>query len=437
MFTELSQLSPVKRDILYPRKLSQHACDISAKNASQPVAANGYAVTSRSLARNRSSEESEIHILLVVGLSTVTASLAYLTAAIAQAAAFRPSVRGASSSGPAISILKPVCGLEPNLFENLSSFCEQDYSEYQIVFGALAGDDPAIAVVKRVIERYPARDLSLVIGGRAMGANRKVSNLANMLSQARYQILVTADSDTRVDRFYLRALAAPFDDPEVAAVTCLYKGIATRGLACRLGAMYINDSFAPSALVAMRTQKLAFCFGATTAVKRAALEEIGGFAALADQLADDYQLGKMLTERGHKIALARYVVEVTVHEPSLKTLLRHELRWARTLRAVRPAGYAASLLTHTLILSSFLLVARVAALSAAVLAVSAMLRVLLHYLMSARFGLPARATPWLIPLRDALSFGVWVASFCGRTVHWRGRDFVIDAGGRLIAKDKT
>lgn len=334
-------------------------------------------------------------------------------------------------------MLKPVSGIEPRLLENLVSFCEQDYPEYQIVFGIVGTADPAMEVIRQVIARYPERDLAFVHASSGAGTNPKIANLAHMLGAAKHDLLVIADSDICVGRQYLNAVASPFRDVRVAGATCLYKGMPQPGLASALGAMFINDGFAPSVLVALTLGRLRYCFGATMAVQKSALLEIGGFAVLADQLADDYLLGKMLSDRGYKVALVADVVETTVHEPTLNSLLRHELRWARTVRAVRPVGYTLSFIAHPLALSiAYLLIGPRLTWGLEALAASATLRVVLHYAMRARFRISGRATPWLIPLRDMLSFAVWAVGLFGSTVSWRDRDFIIDADGCLIANDK-
>ncbi|MGH8671188.1 MAG: bacteriohopanetetrol glucosamine biosynthesis glycosyltransferase HpnI [Burkholderiales bacterium] len=362
-------------------------------------------------------------------------SAVYLSIALIRLYGFRRRSADLSRSLPPVTILKPVCGLDSGLFENLSSFCAQDYPSYQVIIGIRNAHDPALAVIKKLLEKFPAADLQLVVDDTVIGTNLKVSNLANMARSAKHPILVIADSDMRVDADYLKTVTAPFQDPRVGAVTCLYKGAAVSGLASKLAAMFINDWFAPSVLVALSTQRLGFCFGATMALPRQVLDAIGGFEVLADQLADDYMLGKRVSERGYQVWLSSYVVENVVLEPGFKTLFAHELRWARTMRSMQPMGFALSFVTHSLpVALLFLLVSQAFALGCMLIAISALLRVLLHYSAHAGLGVRGRATPWLIPLRDMLGFAVWAASFTGRAVSWRDQDFSVEPGGQMTMK---
>ena len=253
-----------------------------------------------------------------------------------------------------------------------------------------------------------------------------------MLHVARYDILVIADSDMRVQSNYLRTIVSPFKDPGVGAVTCLYRGSPVGGLASALAAMFINDWFLPSVLVALTFEKLRYCFGASMAVRREALEAIGGFKALAYELADDYMLGKLISERGYTIRLAPYLVENVILEPGLKALFLHELRWARTVRSVRPVGYAFSFIAYPLPMSIlFLLVAQFATVGLMAVALTIGLRILLQYLARTSFGISSPAMPWLIPIRDMLGFLVWCAGFLGRSVQWINGQFSLSPDGRL------
>lgn len=374
-------------------------------------------------------------IAVVIAVGAVAASIIYLFWALWAVRAFgRRRAAAGGFAGP-VTVMKPVCGLDPGLYGNLRSFCEQDYPEFQVVFGVRDPNDPAIAVVERVIRDFPNRDLCLIVDERVIGANLKVSNLANMFDQAKYDILIIADSDMRVDAGYLRAVTAPFSDPKVGAVTCLYKGSPVGGLPSVLGSMFINDWFLPSVLAALTFSPMRFCFGATMAVRREALEEIGGFSALASHIADDYMLGRLASECGYKVELSRYVVENVVLEPDLKSLVRHELRWARTVRSVQPLGYTFSFLTNTIPLALILvLVSGFAPASWAVLALALILRVTLHNVVRTSLQIRGLAMPWLVPVRDILGFVVWGGSFFGRDVHWRKQRFLLEADGQLAMK---
>ena len=324
--------------------------------------------------------------------------------------------------------------MEPELYENLRSFCDQDYPDYQVVFGVRDAQDPAIEVIERIIKEFPRLNLSLIVDETVIGANLKVCILASMYRAAKHDLLVIADSDMRVERHYLRAVAAPFEDPQVGAVTCFYKGTAGAGLPSRLGAMFINNCFAPSVLVALSFQELRFCFGATMAVTRKALEASGGFPALADQLADDHMLGKHVAQQGLKVILLDYVVENRVWEPNFRSLFQHELRWARTIRAMQPAGYAFSFITYPVAISLLFLPLEPVAAGLMVVAVSVILRVLLQRAVHASFRIRGPAKPWLAPVRDLIGFLMWAASFFGRSVEWREQQFSVRSDGQLMNK---
>ena len=357
----------------------------------------------------------------------------YLAFALVRALTFRRRIRGGGT--PSMTVLKPIKGVEAGLFENLCSFCDQDYPVYQIIFGIADRNDPAIDVVQRVLQRFPNLDLRLVVAESPAVSNPKVGNLQNMMPFAKHDVIVIADADMRVGNDYLRALAAGFANDRAGAVTCLYAGDPCEGVPSELGAMYINDHFAPSVLVAQAVEKLTYCFGATMAVRRAVLDEVGGLAALASHLGDDYMLGKLVSDRGYNIVLSHYVVRNVVFESSFQHLWHHELRWGRTVRAQRPAGYASLFITYPLpfaLLFTLTAAAWGGALwGLALIAVVLVLRVALHYAMRRAFSLRDRSTPWLIPVRDILGLVVWVASLFGRSVRWRDLHANLESGGRL------
>jgi len=343
--------------------------------------------------------------------------------AISRFAAERPKAESGRREGcSGVTILKPIHGLEAELFENLSSFCDQEDPVYQVLFGVRRSDDPAIEVANRVIARFPDRDLALVIDDRPFAGNPKVANLASMMEHAKYDLIAIADADMRVDRAYLGSIRAEFADARVGGATCLYRGSPRGGLASQLGALHFNDQFAPSVLVATLAGPPRFCMGSTMAVRRDALEAIGGINALAPYLADDYMLGKLLSERGYRIALSRYVVESIVSEPGVGTLAQHELRWARTIRSVQTAGYIFSFVTYPLPFALLWAALRPGDLVAwfALIAIAG-LRVTIHDAMQKALAIPDELPVWLLPLRDCLSLGVWAAGLFGNRVNWRNQ----------------
>ncbi len=288
-------------------------------------------------------------VLLVI----VLISLAYSCASLLRIALFRLPPGPDGTFLPPVTLMKPVCGLEPEpaLFDCLRSFCEQDYPTYQVVFGVRDSDDPAVPVIERLIRELPGLDATLIVDSRVYGANRKLSNLTNMFAAARHDIIISADADGHVGPGYLRSVVAPFANPRVGAVTCLYVGRPLGGLWSHLGATFINDLILPNVLIALALDKLTFLFGNTMAVRRNVLEEIGGFRGLTTFLADDYLLGRRVSALGFEVHLASCVVETVVSEPSLGPLFRHELRWGRTFRTVQPVGWILSILTDTFVLA--------------------------------------------------------------------------------------
>lgn len=365
-------------------------------------------------------------------------SVGYFALAIFSVRAFRTAMRATPSGNvqPPVSILKPICGMEADLTANLRSFCEQDYRDYQIVFGVRDANDPAIPVIEQIMSDYPGRDIALVINDRLFGTNFKIGNLVNIAEQARHDIFVISDSDMRVEPDYLMRIVEPFARKEIGATTCLYAGQPAGGLASRLGAMFVNDWFLPSALIPARFTDQEFCFGATMAVRRTIVERFGGFQALANFLADDYMLGKFVVREGYKIAVVPCVVKNIIREENLKALFLHETRWARTIKSVQPLGYTLSLITEILPLSLFAgwgawtLTESPAWAAAPVLAALA-LRTALHMDVGTRFGLAGACSPWLIPLRDMLSFVVRVGSYFGSRVTWRNNKFIVKRDNRI------
>jgi ceramide glucosyltransferase len=357
----------------------------------------------------------------------------YLSAATLAVKRFARRTLPMAARRPAVSILKPLHGDEPGLYENLRSFAEQDYPAWQIVLGVNDPQDGALDAARALIRDFPGGDVTLVVDRSSRGSNRKVSNLQNMLPAARHDILVLADSDMRVEQDYLAAIIAPLEDPRVGIVTCLYRGVPTGGIWSELGAMHLNFGFLPGALAAEAMGVGRGCFGATIALRRATLERIGGFARVRDELADDHRLGDAVRAQGLAVVLSRYMVEARVTEPSLAALWRHELRWARTVRGVAPAAYAGSIVTHPLMVAALAAAfSRFDLTACGFVGITYLLRGVCARVTAGALGLPA-ARPWLLPARDALSFAVFVASFFGRGVFWRDEHFHVEASGRMTA----
>jgi ceramide glucosyltransferase len=335
---------------------------------------------------------------------------------------------------PGVTILKPLKGLDIDLYENLVTFCVQDYPTFQIVFGVADSADPAVALVRRLQASYPAVRMDLVIDGRVYGTNYKVSNLHNMYQAARHDVIVIADSDIRVRPDYLRRIVVGLDEPQVGVVTCLYRAVNTGGLPTLIESLFINTDFAPMVLVAGLVEKPTYAFGATMALRRRVLDSIGGFLPLANYLADDYYLGNRVAERGYRLALSDMVVETVLAVGTWKRLLDHQLRWARTYRNCRPGGYLGSIFTHgTLWATLILLYNHFSPASCLTAGVMYAMRLGISRTVANRH-LHAEVR-WhealLIPLKDLFISAIWVLCFLGDTVVWSGHEFRVLKDGQM------
>jgi len=338
---------------------------------------------------------------------------------------------GSAGAQPPVTVLKPLHDAEPGLPARLDAFCRQDYgAPVQILCGTQDGASPAAAVVRTMQADLPDRGIELVVEPRSHGVNRKVSNLINIMPRARHDTLVLSDSDIVVGPGYLRAVTAFLASPRVGAVTCLYHGVGGAGLWTRLSALAINSQFLPQAITAVNLGLAKPCSGATIALRRSTLDRIGGFGALADVLADDHAIGIAVRAAGYEVVTAPFLVGHCCFEGSLRQLIRQQIRVARTIKSIDPIAYAGTIVTHPWPLA---LVALLSGSSAAVLVAIAVLlsRVTLCRCVEWRFDLP-RQNYWLIPLQDIIAFGVYVTSFFGATVHWRGADYRVAADGTLL-----
>lgn len=358
-----------------------------------------------------------------------------LTELIAAFAWRRFTARRARPEGaqPGVTLLKPLCGDEPGLYEHLRSFCRQDYASYQIVFGTLDAEDPALAIVARLAAEFPELAIDVVANPQRHGHNNKSSNLINMMVKARHPVLLIADSDITVGPDYLAAVTAPLADAAVGLVTCLSYDLPTRGLWSRLGAMYINEWYFPSVMVAWLFGHQDYASGQTLCLRRSTLEAIGGLRAFADHLADDYQLGQLIRQQGLRIVLSSYEIQAQHHEPDLAALCRHELRWNRTLHAVSPWSFRFIFLTFTLPLAAVGLALMAAsswhAFAWAAFILVACARLGLHVVQRLGRGRPLFEDLLLVPVRDLLLLWNWGQSFFCRRVTWRGASFHVDATG--------
>ncbi|MGD0907226.1 MAG: bacteriohopanetetrol glucosamine biosynthesis glycosyltransferase HpnI [Candidatus Acidiferrales bacterium] len=353
---------------------------------------------------------------------------------------FRVAHRGVAPASHAdvetrpISVLKPVRGLDPDAYENFASFCRQDYPDFEILFAVNDASDPVAPVIEKLIEDFPERSIRLIFVNERLGANTKVSNLCRLVRESRNDLLVITDSDVRVEDDYLRSVAAMFYDPKVGGVTALYRGDDNLQFVAAMDCVGSSAAFCGAALVARELEGVKFMMGSTMATTKQRLDEIGGFEAMVDLHSDDYELGRRIADRGYRIELLPEPVMMAFPSQSLGAYLRHELRWAIGIRNIRPGGHFGMLFTHGL---PWAIAAACVAPSAGIAVVYLAAYFGLRFAMAWAVGIWGLRDPvlrrrfWLLPVRDFLSFFVWLASFGMNRIEWRGSSFTLDKG-RMI-----
>lgn len=378
-------------------------------------------------------------IVATVGYVSLVIGAAYSILALAAVLAWRRYAshhpRRLPPGQPPVTVLKPLCGAEPGLYDHLRSFCQQQYPQFQIVFGTLDADDPALAVVARLVQEFPEVEIDTVVNPERHGHNNKTSNLINMLTKSRHAVLLIADSDTWVQPDYLATVTSPLADDSVGLVTCLSHDSPTPGVWSRLGAMYINEWYFPSVKLAWLFGHQGYASGQTLCLRRTTLEGIGGLHAFADQLADDYQLGHLIREQGLRVVLSPYEVQAGHHEPDLVALTRHELRWMGTLHILSPWSFRMIFLTFSLMLALIGMLMTTGApwreFAWVLFGVTVVARCGLHFVHRLRFGGPLLEDFLLVPVRDLLTCWIWCQSFFCRRMTWRGYEFVVDSTGLM------
>jgi len=331
-----------------------------------------------------------------------------------------------------VSILKPLKGTDPEMYESLRSHCLQGFSEYEIIFGVSEGSDPAIPLIERLQLEFPQRTIRLVLCDKNLGANTKVSNLAQMLPEARHEFILVNDSDIRVPADYLQRVTAPLADAQVGLVTCLYRGVPGRTLGSRLEALGISTDFSAGVLAARQLEGgIRFGLGSTLAFRRHDLEAIGGFEAFVDYLADDYEIGRRISEHGLEVKLSEVVVETYLPPYTLREFVDHQLRWGRTVRDSRRWGYFGLALTFGFAWALLaLLLSRGALWAWILLAMSLGLRFAVALLVGRSILDDRELIPLLplLPIRDLIATLVWIISLAGKKVIWRGKSFRLKEG---------
>jgi ceramide glucosyltransferase len=335
---------------------------------------------------------------------------------------------------PPVSVLKPVKGLDHQAYENFASFCQQDYPEYELLFAVADPADEAVSVIEQIRQENPQIKIRIIVAPDH-GTNHKASLLHSLAQQAEYEFLVASDSDMRVTPDYLRRVVAPLDDPHVGLVTCPYKGEEPLTFTARLEALHMGVTFLPSVLVGRRVLKMRFAMGATEALRKEELDRIGGFAAIADYLADDYQLGVRIADLGLRVHLSDYIVASILGATTFPEQWHREVRWAHCNRVSRTLEYPGILLSFSTPLAfTTLLISAFSHLGWWALVTSLTLRWTVGWLIAGNTD-DQEGRRWLfwLPVRDMLSALIWCAGFFGRRVTWRGEQFVLRSDGRLVS----
>lgn len=328
-----------------------------------------------------------------------------------------------------ISVLKPICGIDPELESNLTTFLTQDHPSCEVLFGVLDDNDPALPILRKFTTA------TVHTGSAITGSNNKVRILHSLAKQASGDILVITDADTRAAPDFLREITAPFAEDRIGAVTCLYRGVNARTIADSLEALHMTCVFAPG-VASHNIKGIDFGLGAAIAVRKTALEKAGGFAELTDYLADDFALGRIISKAGYKVILSNYVIEITLGGESLPNVLKRELRWSVTTRISRPWGHLGLVFTFGFTYALAFLAASGFSKRGWLVLWSVMLLRLITAWLGARICLNDREFPraaYLLPLRDIISFAIWVAGYFTRSVNWRGRRLIITKQGKVKA----
>jgi ceramide glucosyltransferase len=375
-----------------------------------------------------------LRILLeaVTALGTISCLCFYILSACGITSFLKQRQKEPIPSPPPVSILKPLKGTDPEMWESFRSHAEQDYPDFELIFGVSDASDPACAVVRELQEKYPSCPIKLIVCEQALGTNVKVSNLAQMLPAAIHEILLVNDSDIRVPPKYLQQVIAPLADPQVGLVTCLYRAEPARTIGSRLEALGIATDFVPGVLTARLLENgLRFGLGSTLAFRRADLAVIGGFESILGYLADDYELGRRIAVTGKRVELSSTTVTTFLPAYTLGEFWRHQLRWSRTIRDARPGGYLGLLFTFGLPWSIALLVVSSGAIWAWILFALTYAARLVVGLMTAARVLKDRnvlRNVFWLPVRDLLAPVIWIAGLSGNRIHWRGEDFYLKDG---------
>jgi len=379
--------------------------------------------------------------LFVIIFAILTfAALAYYVLSLAAARKFTKQSAPATGTPP-VTLLKPLKGADPGIYESLCSHCVQDYPQFEIIFGVNEATDPAVAHIGRLKAEFPALAIRTVVSKQVLGANRKVSNLVQMLEHAQFDHVLINDGDIRVPANYLRNVMGHFSEPKVGMITCLYRAVAGRSIWSKIEALSISTDFMPGVLVARIVDRgVRFGLGSTMAVSREALNASGGLRPLVDYLADDFELGKRIAGAGYRLVIPSVVVETFLPDYRFKDFFNHQLRWGRTVRSSHPRGYAGLSITFGLLWALLaVVVSGGASWAYMLLALVLILRVAMAFAIGKGIlgDRNAVAHLWLLPLRDLIAPAVWLMSIFGNRIVWRGEEFTLQNGKLIRSGENT
>lgn len=346
---------------------------------------------------------------------------------------FKQKVTLNSNFTPPVSILKPLCGIDVNAYENLASFVVQNYPQYQVIFCVQNYQDPIIKIVKQLIVDFPKVDLKLVISDRQIGHNLKVSNLANGLEYAKYETLIIADSDIQVKKDYLQQIVQPLQNEKVGLVTCLYKSLGD-GWIANIEGIGITCDFFPSVLTAQKLEEIKFAFGATIVIRKKVLKAIGSFEEIADYLADDFLLGNISHKLGYQVILSNYIVQHQIGTESWQDFCKRQIRWLRCIKVERFWSYFGIVFTQGTVTSIlFLIINQGSKISILICLITLFLRILMAYIVAFKHIKDPIAQNFLglVFISDFLKFILWIWALFGNKIYWRGKLFKLINNGKL------
>ncbi|CEG58999.1 bacteriohopanetetrol glucosamine biosynthesis glycosyltransferase HpnI [Legionella fallonii] len=370
----------------------------------------------------------------VILLLSIASSFYYIFAIYSTSRFFSLPSQSKTDFHPPISILKPVCGMESMAYENFASFCQQDYPEYQIIFGVRDADDPIVSVVNKIIADFPQKDIQLVICETSLGINPKISNLITMQKAAKYSFSLISDSDIRVGPTYLSETIQFMQDEQVGIVTCPYRSLAKTWRA-KIGAVNDATEYMPGVFCAKQLDQIKWTLGCSVLIRETALNAIGGIQRVADYVAEDLLLGKHVTHIGYKIVLANYIVDHVIEHHSLRGIIRGKIRRDRGILTYNPWSYFSLLFTYGAALSMLLLlINHTSTIGVIVFGFVWITKLVMSWIISVKYlkDPSAKKWFWLSPLNDCISFMLWLYVFSASTIYWRGSYFKIGKDGRLV-----